>query len=256
MYVYVHKFILNAVLHLFILPLPRTGMLPKSSAKGRVRHASCSTASYSCSSPYHIGRLSFSTNSLKRKADLSLRRMGSLQRLGGRSNNTLNYLPCVDREPVIEEHASPAPEPVAKQTHPEKPAITPAWMRNYVPSVETERLFGRLNGSTSQPEVQLRPGAIQQPEDTVVQMYTFRPVSGSARAWMLLGSVCSSFSLITTTVGNTEGTSISIRHAHARIHARIHIRTNVRMHMLQCTDVHARTQARTHNTPIHTRTHL
>lgn len=153
-----------------------TGMLPKSSAKGRVRHASCSTASYSCSSPYHIGRLSFSTNSLKRKADLSLRRMGSLQRLGGRSNNTLNYLPCVDREPVIEEHASPAPEPVAKQTHPEKPAITPAWMRNYVPSVETERLFGRLNGSTSQPEVQLRPGAIQQPEDTVVQMYTFRPV--------------------------------------------------------------------------------
>lgn len=166
-------------------------MLPKT--KGRVRHASCSTANYSSGSPYHIGRLSFSTNSLKRKADLSLRRMESLQRLGGRSNSNLNYLPCVDREPVIEEHISAVPEPIVREAHPEKPATTPTWMKNYVPSVETERMFGRLNGSTpsaqAQPEVQLRPGAIQQPEDTVVQMYTFRPVGGSLQLLLPQSSI-------------------------------------------------------------------
>ncbi|XP_042208832.1 uncharacterized protein LOC121857045 isoform X2 [Homarus americanus] len=165
------------------------GMLPHEPAvvaDGRTRHASCSVTSaintsrpHGINNPYHIGRLSLSTNSLKKKTDRDhpSKKMGSLQKIGESSNCNWvpNYIPHVEVKQISEvEDVKEAPAPIARDTHPKKlsSADDAAWRRNYVPCVEVDRLLGRIDEG----EIQLCPGQIEQSKETVMHMYTFGPV--------------------------------------------------------------------------------
>lgn len=167
-----------------------TEMLPKEPGSGRVRHASCSTVNNRFrTSPCHIGRLSLSTNSIRRKmmeSDAfagertqktgSAMKMGSLQKLGTRGNGVIGYVPCAEM-PQVAENVNAENEPVARDNRVERPAINEAWMKNYVVSVETEKMLGNNNAEDlSSHEIQLCPGRIEQPRDTAGQMYSFKPV--------------------------------------------------------------------------------
>lgn len=174
-------------------------VLPSGAAApvgGRTRHASCCTTSpttytgyqrYNYSNPYHIGRLSLSTNSLRKKTDRDApsKRMGSLQKMD-RSNGVLNYVPCVEMEKLSEDQPlaeapdaeEAVPAAVERVAHPEKVGCDSnnAWRRNYVPCVEADRLWGRTDAADCRQEIQLQPGQIEQSNNTVVHMYTFGPV--------------------------------------------------------------------------------
>ncbi|XP_047495396.1 uncharacterized protein LOC125043354 [Penaeus chinensis] len=103
-----------------------TGMLPKSSAKGRVRHASCSTASYSCSSPYHIGRLSFSTNSPQEEGR-SVPPENGVPAAARRKEQQHPQLPAVRRKGTRDRgaHQSPPPSPWPGRRTPRSPQALP-----------------------------------------------------------------------------------------------------------------------------------
>ncbi|XP_045614955.1 uncharacterized protein [Procambarus clarkii] len=171
------------------------GVLPLLTVSGRARHASCNTSSpathtnlrNSYSHPYHIGRLSLSTNSLKKKMDKDhhSRKMGSLQKIVGRGNWDPNYVPFVEVEVSESDPEARVPEtsltPGIRAPHLDKSSNsdTATWKRNYVQCVEADRLLGRIDEGDVphlQQEIQLRPEHIESYKDTTVQMYTFGPV--------------------------------------------------------------------------------
>lgn len=103
-----------------------------------------------------------------------------------KSNALVNYVPCVEMEKLSESQPEETdvkdtlPPPVERLANPEKLGDNnAAWRRNYVPCVEADRLWGRTDATDCRQEIQLQPGHIQQPSDTVVHMYTFGPVSTS-----------------------------------------------------------------------------
>ncbi|XP_069944638.1 uncharacterized protein [Cherax quadricarinatus] len=173
------------------------GLLPAQSgmvASGRVRHASCNTASLANASlhnalgnPYHIGRLSLSTNSLKKKTDRDQpsKKIGSLQKIGEKGNYNwapnMAYVEMNVCESGSKARVQDAASSLIVKDTPEKfsDRDSAAWKRNYVQCVGVDRLLGRIDegdGLHLQQEIHLHPEHVEQPKDTVEKMYTFGPV--------------------------------------------------------------------------------